>query len=208
MIEHVRVIDISVPIEPGMVVWEDDSAPVVERADSIASGAAFNLSRLAFSAHTGTHLDAPLHFIDGAGATDTIALEALIGTAVVVDARDAEREIDVARVERTVPPRSERVLFATRNSDLWDRGTFTSDFVSISPAAAAALVERGARLIGIDYLSVGSPETHRTLLAAGVAVLEGLDLRGVAAGVYRLVCLPLRLTGSDGSPARAVLAEI
>ncbi len=198
-------VDISVPVRPGMIVWGDDSAPVVERVSSIAAGDGYNLSRLVLGAHTGTHIDAPLHFIDGGASTEHFPLEALIGPALVVDARSLTEEINAETVERDVAAGTERVIFATRNSKLWDADGFTSDFVGISPAAASLLLERGARLVGIDYLSVGSPETHRKLLSDGVVVLEGLDLRGVEAGAYQLVCLPLEIVGSDGAPARAVL---
>jgi arylformamidase len=198
-------IDISVPVRPGMIVWDDESAPVVERVSSIAAGDGYNLSRLVLGAHTGTHVDAPLHFIDGGASAERLPLEVLIGPVLVVDARSVAEEIDVETVEREVAAGTERVIFATRNSQLWDADGFRSDFVGISPPAASLLLERGARLVGIDYLSVGSPETHRKLLSDGVVVLEGLDLREVEAGSYRLVCLPLDIVGSDGAPARAVL---
>lgn len=190
-----------------MVVWEGDPAPVLERASSIGAGDGYNLSRIVFSSHTGTHVDAPLHFIDGAGSVDELALDALIGPALVVDARAEENEIGAELVGRAVPDGCERVLFATRNSLLWDEDGFRSDFVTVSPEAGQLLVTKGARLVGIDYLSVGSPETHRTLLEAGVVLLEGLDLRSVDAGHHDLVCLPIRLAGADGAPARAVLVS-
>ncbi len=200
------IIDISAQVSPKMVVWDDDSPPVIERVSSIAAGDGYNLSRLVLGTHTGTHVDAPLHFIDGGEAVESLPLGALIGPVLVVDARSAE-EIEAAIVEREVPAQTERVIFATRNSDLWDREGFTNDFVAISAAAASLLAERGVRLVGIDYLSVGSPETHRALLSSGVVLLEGLDLRGVAAGSYELVCLPLDVVGSDGAPARAALVS-
>jgi arylformamidase len=203
----VAVIDISVPVHSGLVVWEGDSAPLIERVRSIEEGDGYNLSRLVLSAHTGTHVDAPLHFIDEGESVEQLPLEALIGPALVVDARDAGEEIDADTVGREVDATTERVIFATRNSELWDSGGFTSDFVGVSPEAAALLVERGARLVGIDYLSVGSPEVHRTLLSNGVVLLEGLDLRGIEAGHYRLVCLPLNFAGADGAPARVVLTS-
>jgi arylformamidase len=203
-----EIIDISVPVSPSTVSWENESIPVIERVSSIEAGDGFNLSRLVFGTHTGTHVDAPLHFIEGGGSADRLPLEALIGPAVVVDARDVSQEITSELVERELPADCERVLFSTRNSELWDQPSFSSDFVGISPQAAALLVERGVRLVGIDYLSVGAPETHRELLSHGVVLLEGLDLRPAAAGRYRLVCLPLRIAGADGAPARAVLTRL
>ncbi|HEY5160447.1 MAG TPA: cyclase family protein [Gaiellaceae bacterium] len=203
-----EMIDVSVPVSPSTVSWENESAPVIERVSSIEAGDGYNLSRLAFSVHTGTHVDAPSHFIESGGAVETLALDALIGPALVVDARDAENEIDAERVAHELPTGCQRVLFSTRNSGLWEEPGFCSDSVGISPRAASLLVERGIRLVGIDYLSVGPPETHRELLSHNVVLLEGLDLRGVAAGRYRLLCLPLRIVGSDGAPARAVLTTL
>jgi arylformamidase len=203
-----EIIDISVPVSPSTVSWENESIPVIERVSSIEAGDGYNLSRIAFSVHTGTHVDAPSHFIEAGGAVEALPLDALIGPAHVVDARDVADEIDVDRVARELPAGCERVLFSTRNSELWDEPRFRSDFVGISPQAAALLVERGIRLVGIDYLSVGKPETHRELLSHDVVLLEGLDLRGVAAGRYRLVCLPLPIVGADGAPARAVLTAL
>ena len=200
-----EIIDISVPVSPSTVSWENESIPVIERVSSIEAGDGYNLSRLAFSTHTGTHVDAPLHFIEDGGSSDELPLDALIGPALVIDARDIKEEIGAELVERELPADCERVLFSTRNSELWDQPSFSGDFVGISPQAASLLIERGVRLVGIDYLSVGVPETHRELLSHGVVLLEGLDMRAVAPGRYRLVCLPLRIAGADGAPARAVL---
>jgi arylformamidase len=203
-----EIIDISVPLGPSTVSWENESTPVIERVSSIEAGDGYNLSRLVFGSHSGTHVDAPLHFIGEGGAVDRLPLDALIGPALVIDARKVAQEIDVELIELELPPGCERVIFSTRNSELWDEPGFRSDFVGISPDAAALLVERGVRLVGIDYLSVGAPETHRELLTHDVVLLEGLDLRGVAAGRYRLACLPLRIVGADGAPARAVLTKL
>jgi arylformamidase len=203
-----EIIDISVPVSPSTVSWENESIPVIERVSSIEAGDGYNLSRLVLNTHTGTHVDAPLHFIEGGGSSDELSLDALVGPALVVDARDVSEEIDAELVERELSAGCERILFSTRNSELWDQPGFSSDFVGISPQAASLLVERGVRLVGIDYLSVGAPETHRELLSHGVVLLEGLDLRAVAAGRYRLVCLPLRVVGADGAPARAVLTTL
>jgi arylformamidase len=203
-----EIIDVSVALNPSTVTWENESVPVIERVSSIEAGDGFNLSRLAFGVHTGTHVDAPSHFIEAGGTVEKLPLDALIGPALVVDARDVADEIDAELVERELPAGCERVVFATRNSELWNEAGFRSDFVGISPRAASLLVERGVRLVGIDYLSVGEPETHRTLLSHNVVLLEGLDLRGIEAGRYRLICLPLRIVGADGAPARAVLTTL
>lgn len=203
-----EIIDISVPVHPGMITWAGEMRPEVELVSSIAAGDGYNLSRLVFGSHTGTHVDAPLHFLERAAPVDTLSLDALVGPVLVVDARTVAEEIGAEVVARDVPAGTERVIFATRNSELWDRDAFTDDFVAVSPDAAASLLERGVRLVGIDYLSVGPFETHRALLSEGVVLLEGLDLRGVAAGSYNLACLPLAIVGCDGAPARAVLGRL
>jgi arylformamidase len=179
----------------------------VTRVCAIEEGDTVNVSELDMGAHTGTHVDAPDHFLaDGAGA-ETLSLDALIGPAEVVDAAVAAVALDLVTLrDLELPPRgTKRILFKTRNSQLWSRDDFTHDFVRLDGEAAAYLVERGVRLLGIDYLSIGDAEAHRTLLSAGVVCVEGLDLRGIEPGSYELVCLPLKLVGSDGAPARAVL---
>jgi len=190
----VEIIDVSVPIRPGMVTYPGDPEVRLERVSSIAEGAVANISRLDFGVHSGTHVDAPLHFVDGAPGAEALPLDVLVGPCVVVDGLDAE-----------VAPGTERVLFKTPNSRLWERDEFSEDSVELDGEAAQALVDKGVRLVGIDYLSIGDEETHRVLLEAGVVAVEGLDLRGVEPGDYRLVCAPLKLVGSDGAPARVFL---
>ena len=200
-----RIYDVSVPVHAGMVIYDGDPPTLLERVSSIDRGDLANVTRVSCSAHAGTHVDAPLHFLAGGAAADALPLDALVGPAHVVDATAVEREIDADALRSVAPPnRFERVLFKTTNSRLWERDDFVSDFVEIAPDAADALAA-DVRLVGIDYLSVGSPETHRALLAANVVVLEGLDLREIEAGSYHLVCLPLRLVGADGAPARTLL---
>jgi arylformamidase len=203
-------IDVSRPIMAGMPTFEGDPEVRFELVASMANGAICNVTRLDLGAHSGTHLDAPGHFIAGAPLSDAIDLEALIGPAIVVDATRATAHLSAADLgSYGMPPSETRVLFKTSNSDLWEAGGFSKAFVAIAADGAAALVERGTRLVGIDYLSVAPFDdpapTHRILLEAGVAVLEGLDLRSVDPGVYDLLCLPIRLVGSDGAPARALL---
>jgi arylformamidase len=196
-----QIFDVSVPIQPGMITYPGDPQVHMERVVSIEHGDVANLTRLDFGVHTGTHVDAPLHFIDQGAGADALPLEVFLGPCEVVDATGAGGEIGA----ETVPEGVERVLFKTRNSELWACASFDESFVRIGLAAAERLVEQGVRLVGVDYLSVGEPETHRTLLGAGVAAIEGLDLSGIEPGSYRLACLPLRIVDSDGSPARAVL---
>jgi len=199
----VEILDISVPIRPGMVTYPGDPTVRLERVHALAEGAGANISRLDFGVHTGTHVDAPVHFIDGAPAAETLPLEVLVGPARVVDATWVGERLDsevLGRLEL-----AERVLFKTRNSTLWEQDAFVEDFVSLTGDGAEALIERGVRLVGIDYLSLGDEDAHRVLLGAGVVAIEGLDLRGVEPGEYQLVCAPLNLVGADGAPARALL---
>ena len=203
-----ELIDITVPIRDGMVVYDGDPPVHLERVKSIAAGDVANLSRLDFGVHSGTHIDAPIHFIDGGAAAETLPLERLLGAAHVIDATAVEGVLDESALARLeLPAGIERVLFKTRNSRLWERDEFSHEFVHLTGSGARYLVDRGVRLVGLDYLSIGDPDAHRALLGAGVVAVEGLDLRQVEPGSYRLVCLPLKIVGSDGAPARAVLMK-
>jgi arylformamidase len=200
----VEIIDISVPIRPGMVTYPGDPTVSLERVVSIADGGVVNLSRLDFGVHSGTHVDAPVHFIDGAAAAETLPLDVLIGKATVLDLTAAER-LDASAFNGVDLP--ERVLMKTRNSELWERETFADEFLALTEDGARALIDRGVRLVGIDYLSIGDEAAHEALLGAGVVAIEGLDLRGVEPGEYQLICAPLKLVGSDGAPARTLLVR-
>ena len=196
-----------------MPVYAGDPPVVVQRVSSLASGGICNLSRLDFGLHSGTHIDAPLHFIDGAPGVEATPIEALIGDAYVVDATSVRGQIDAAALRGlAIPQSSERILFKTSNSQLWENDAFSRDFVALTQDAARELVRRGARLIGIDYLSIAPftdpAPTHLALLEAGVVILEGLDLRRVQPGAYRLLCLPLLIEGADGAPARTLLQPL
>ena len=175
---------------------------------SIEGGAPANVTRIDIGAHTGTHVDAPVHFLTAGAGAETIPLDRLLGPAVVVDATTVPEVLDAAALGALeLPEHPERVLFKTRNSQLWEQPAFTRDFVRLTGDAAELLVARGVRLVGIDYLSIGDRDAHRVLLRAGVVPLEGLDLRRVPPGPYTLVCLPLPVVGSDGAPARALLVR-
>lgn len=197
-----ELLDITVPIRTGMVTYPGDPDVTVERVSSLAAGDVANVSRVAMGLHTGTHVDAPLHFLDGGAGIDQLALDALIGPCDVIALPDLDSDTVASAVGA-----AERVLFHTPNSELWGRDSFADDFLSLDGDGARVLVERGVRLVGVDYLSVGDAEAHRTLLGAGVVVVEGLDLRRVEPGPYELICLPLCVVGSDGAPARAVLVR-
>jgi arylformamidase len=189
-----EIFDISVPIRPGMITYRGDPEVHMEPVASIEHGDVANLTRLDFGVHTGTHVDAPVHFIDGGTGADALPLEVFLGPCEVVDATAANDEVG----PELVPSHVARVLFKTRNSELWERDSFDKGFTRIGLAAAQRLVENGVRLVGVDYLSVGDPETHKTLLGAGIAAIEGLDLRGLEPGH-----LPASRCGSStrtGSP--------
>ena len=196
-----RVVDVSGPIQPGMVTYPGDPTVTLERVSAIADGAIANVSRLDFGVHSGTHVDAPVHFVDGAAGAEALPLQALVGPVRVVAVETLRAE------DLSAQDLSERVLFKTPNSQLWSRSTFSSDYVSLDAAGAEVLLAQGVRLVGIDYLSIGDEDAHRLLLGAGVVTIEGLDLRGIDPGEYELVCAPLKLVGSDGAPARVFLIE-
>lgn len=196
----------TVPVRPEMPIYEGNPGVRLTRVQTIEEGATSNVSELELGVHTGTHVDAPLHFIEGGEATETLPLEVLIGPAEVVDGTSLEGPIDAESLARLeLPKQAERLILKTRNSELWARSDFTRDFSRLTADGARLLIGRGARLVALDYLSIGDADAHRVLLGSGVVALEGLDLRAVEPGAYELVCLPLRLVGSDGAPARVVL---
>ena len=203
-------IDVSVPLRPGVPTFPGDPTFAMDRPISIAAGAMANVSRIDMGAHTGTHLDAPAHFIEGAATTESIPLGVCVGPAWVVDATALHRTIGPDELAGLDLPAGEtRLLFKTPNSELWNLAGFSDAFIGLDGDAARVLVERGVRLVGTDYLSIapfGHPApTHLALLSAGVVIVEGLDLRAVEPGPVELLCLPLRLVGSDGVPARALV---
>ena len=203
-------IDISVPIYTGMVHWPGDPAIAVNRVKSIDQGDVCNVSQLAMGAHTGTHMDAPLHFIAKGRSMEKLPIDATIGPCRVVEIKDKE-SIQPAELRPFKFKHGERILFKTPNSRRsWKTAAFDEDFVYISKEAAQFLVDRGVMTVGVDYLSIGGfkkdgVETHRIMLGAGIWVIEGLNLSKVKPGKYELVCLPLKIVGADGAPARAVL---
>lgn len=206
--------DISLAISPTLPVWPGDPAIALTQPAHMDRGDVYTLTRIDISVHTGTHLDAPAHFIPGGSGVETLDLDVLIGPALVVDARDTDQLTAAVLQRLPIPPGTRRVLFHTRNSDRWARGetAFAEDYVAVTTDAAQWLVDRDIRLVGVDYLSVSPYDdpipTHRILLGAGVIPVEGLNLHDIAPGAYQLVCLPLKIQGSDGAPARAVLIDI
>ena len=206
--------DISLPVSPELPVWPGD--PPFERKliDSIANGGQTNTSFIAMSAHMGTHIDAPDHFLGDGRTIENLPINILCGRVYVLHLPDVPLITADMLAQADIPPRTRRILFKTRNSIFWQNQEkhFQTDFTALAPDAAEYLVEHAFKLVGIDYLSIapyanGRP-THQILLRAGVVILEGLNLASVAPGRYTLQCLPIKLVGSDGAPARAVLVGV
>ena len=203
-------IDVSVPLRSGMVHWPDNPPVRIERMLDMECGDAANVSTLSLGSHTGTHMDAPIHFVPGGAGMNRMPLDATIGRARVIEIQDPVSikpdELDPHEISR-----GERVLFKTQNSTRrWWAEDFIEDFVYVSQEAARYLADRGVRTVGVDYLSVGGfwkdgVETHQALLGPGIWVIEGLDLSGIGPGEYELICLPLKVEDGDGAPARAIL---
>lgn len=206
-----RIYDISLTISPDLPVWPGDPSVELKQVTFIPKGDSCNISHLAMSVHTGTHVDAPYHFLNDGKTVETLPLEALVGPAYVIQIPDAVARLTAqVLAQAEVPADAERILFKTRNSAIWGRErTFQEGFVAITADGAEWLVKRGLRLIGMDYLSVApfgdAAATHQTLLRRGIVLLEGVNLSEVPPGGYDLYCLPLKLDKSDGAPARVIL---
>lgn len=206
------IYDISLSISPAMPVWPGDPAVALTQSASMDRGDLFNMTSLALSVHTGTHVDAPHHFLNDHRTVEALPLEVLTGPCYVTQLPDDVDEISAEVLERmSFGAGTTRLLFGTRNSKIWARGEneFQRDFVAVSEDGAEWLVAHGIQLVGVDYLSVapftaGVP-THTVLLKAGVVVVEGLNLAQVPRGFYDLYCLPLKIAGADGAPARVIL---
>jgi len=211
------IYDISVPLSAATPTYPGDPTIEIKSWLELERGDAANVSLLHFGAHSGTHVDAPAHFIAGGSKIETVPLESLMGETMIVEVPTEMMAIDADFVTNHCNQASERILFKTRNSSFWNNPEdgFRTDYTYLEPQAARRLTELGIRLVGLDYLSVEqfrseSFETHRILLSGGVVILEGVDLRKVPTGRYELVCLPLRIAGGsgDGAPARAVLRTL
>ena len=201
-------LDVTTAIRDGMVHWPDNLGVTVQRTLSQDRGDAANVTELHLSAHTATHVDAPLHFTSGAGDTTTLDLHHLMGPATVVAIHDP-KSISLAEIQHLNLKPGARVLFRTRISDSeWSTEPFKPDFVALDGDAAVHLRDAGVVCVGVDYLSVGKADAHHALLDAGICVIEGLALQHIAPGEYELLCLPLKIVGSDGAPARALLRPV
>jgi arylformamidase len=210
--------DVTVLVRAGMPTYPGEDGPKLELIKSRANGDAADVRKLTLALHTGTHVDAPQHFIEGGKTVEALALDALVGPCEVVEVAGAPDvgAADLAALFPSSRPVPERLLFRTRNSTgprpMFSRDAFDWDYAAIGHDAATWLVDHRVKLVGIDYLSIEppgakEPVTHRTLLGAGIVAIEGLDLRRVTSGRYTLFCLPVPIQGADGAPARVVLQD-
>ena len=204
-----RFLDVSVPLAPGIPAYPGNPEFELQPIKRIADGGSSNVSRVVMGTHTGTHVDAPRHFFDGAAGIDGLALDLLIGRAHVVD-MPRRGGITVDDLARAGLREDLRVLLRTPNSALWNGTAFKQDYTYLTEDGARYLVAQGVKVVGIDYLSVeqfkkaGAP-AHRALLSQGVIIIEGLNLSDAEPGMYEMYCLPLRIANGDGAPARVVL---
>ena len=203
-------IDVSVPIHNGMHHWPGDPPPFITNHVSTKKGDVCNVSAIYTSSHMGTHMDAPLHFLDGAKSMDALPWDAVIGPARLVEIKD-KTAIKPAELKKLKPRKGERLLFKTPNSARsWKKETFDRDFVYIAKESAKYLIDCGVRTVGVDYLSVGGfykdgIETHHILLGAEVWIIEGLNFANAKPGDYDLICLPIKFRNGDGAPARCLI---
>jgi arylformamidase len=205
-----RILDISLPITSGGLIYPGNPPIEITAQQALSKGNGANVSALAFGSHTATHVDAAKHFFDDGQTVDALPLDRLIGRAVVIEVAAGVNAVTADELRAAPLDGHTRVLIKTRNSSYNTETEFRRDYTYLAPDGAEYLVERGVELVGVDYLSVeqfrsGHHRTHRVLLERRVVIVEGLALAGVAPGEYQLVCLPLRIAGLDGAPARAVL---
>jgi arylformamidase len=205
-----RIYDVSVPIRSGGLIYPGNPEIDITLQQAVSKGASANVSLIKFGSHTGTHADASRHFFDDGQPVDQIPLERLIGPALLVSFDDKVRAIGAAELRDHDLKGHRRILLRTRNSALLSQKEFVRDYTYLAPDGAQYLVDIDVELVGIDYLSVeqfhsGHHRSHRTLLGNSVVIVEGLDLSLPPAGEYQFICLPLRIEGCDGAPARAVL---
>lgn len=198
--------DVSIPLRPDMTLWPGDPPFVFEAAARMREGRSCNVSQISMSTHTGTHCDAPWHFVDHGATLDQVDTRLFFGPARVLSLPNVSM---IGAADLPAEPLPERVLFKTRNSDLPMDGVFHPDFVALERDAAERLVSDGVRLVGIDYLSISpkgnSGPVHKALLGAGIFVLEGLRLADVPPGTHEFIVFPLPIAGADGAPCRAFI---
>ena len=205
-----KIHDITVPIHERMHAWPTDPKVKIRPNRQISKGNSCNLSRISFGSHTGTHVDAPYHFLEKGKKLDEIDLGVFMGKTWVFEI-DVKNKINIKDINKLNLKGKERVLFKTENSKIWKkRKKFFKEFIYVTDKAANFIAEAGVKLFGIDYLSVEgfgieNAPAHHILLKKGVVLLEGIDLSKVSQGEYELICLPLKIKGADGAPARVIL---
>jgi arylformamidase len=209
---NMQVYNISVPLRSEMPIWDSGPPPVLDTLSHVGQGDPATVTCFSMGSHTGTHVDAPAHFVREGATVEQIPATTLVGPALVVEhmggGHITAADLDVMGVNGD----HKRVLFKTVNQYLWEDDSFHRNFVALAPSAAHRLIELGVSLVGIDYLSIeaydaSECEIHHALLGAGVVILEGADLRKVSPGEYLLVCAPLKMAGAEGAPTRAFLIE-
>lgn len=212
-----QIYDVSVPLSAATPTYPGDPGIEIKPWKALANGDAANVSLIDFGLHSGTHVDAPAHFIEGGTKVDALPLQSLVGEAEVVEVAEHIKVINENFIVANCLRGSQRILFKTRNSGFWNNREegFRVDYTYVDASAARQLVNSGVKLVGIDYLSIErfdpeEYETHHILLSQNVVILEGLDLSKVAAGLYELICLPLKIAGGsgDGAPARTILRTL
>ena len=203
------IFDISIGIDENLPLWPGDPELRLHWAANIEQGDLVNLTELSMGIHTGTHIDAPLHFLPNGKPIDSLSLNVFVGEAQVVAIPQDVNLITVDILQDVCEIIAARILFKTKNSQLWETSKFQQDYVALEASAAQWLVDQGVQLVGIDYLSIAPfkdpAPTHEILLSNDVVIVESLDLRSVEPGLYTLICLPLKLMGREAAPARAIL---
>jgi arylformamidase len=207
-----KIWDISLPLSEDLTRWPGHPPIEIKRYRDLGKGESSNSSALSFSVHTGTHVDAPVHFLPEGDGVEKLPLSILVGPCLVVETTESPVITEASLERLSIAEGTQRILFKTQNSALWKNPSheFRPDYISLSDGAAQWLVKKDVRLVGVDYLSVqryrhAEARTHHILLGAGITIVEGLNLNEIVPGNYQLVCLPLKLVGADGAPARAIL---
>lgn len=205
--------DISLTIAEDLPTWPGDPKIELKKISQIKDGEMANVTHISATVHMGTHVDAPDHFLGNGQTVENLPLDLLVGPASVVEL-EQDGQISAADLQNAqIPEGTKRLLIKTANSKIWADGIreFKEDFIALEGDAAAYLVDQGVEVVGVDYLSAAPfadpVPTHRILLEAGVLIIEGLNLSGIAAGEYTLLCLPLKIKAADGAPARVLLQE-
>lgn len=205
--------DVSVQVSPQLPIWPDTQTIEFQRTFDMDRGDIANDTTIQMSVHTGTHIDAPLHFVASGKSIDQLPLDTLLGPVTVVDVGEIDSITSQYLKSLSLPSHVKRLLFKTKNSKLWQHSKeFEPNFVALTPDAAEWIVSQNIILVGIDYLSIqrfyDGPETHIILLQSEVIVIEGLNLIEVPPGNYYLICLPINLQGVEGAPARVILRPL